>query len=230
MVSIVAKFVFVLKMWLAIIEQRIKNKKSISSQVAISDGNSKMGKVASVSLLPILTCPSVCKETCGKKCYAKKLCMLRPTVLNAYAKNTAIQKLAMTSYFKAVNKAMQKVRFFRFHVSGDIPNKKYFSNMVKSALNNPHCEILVFTKQFKIVNDYITSEKTLPKNMHILFSGWLNLKPDNPYNLPETMVYSKPEEIKPDWIPCGGNCLNCAINKSHCWKAESGQTIAFKIH
>lgn len=230
MENIIKKFFLVFKLWLAIIETAMKNKKRISSLVTISDGNSKMGKVASVSLLPLLTCPKVAKETCGKKCYAKKLCMLRPSVLNAYAKNTAIQKIAIHAYFKAIDNAMKKVRFFRFHVSGDIPNKKYFSFMVKTANKNKHCEVLVFTKQFKIVNNFIENGGTIPENMHILFSGWTNLKPDNPYNLPETIVYSKTEEIKPDWILCGGNCLNCAVHKTHCWKAEKGQTIAFKIH
>ena len=227
---IIKKFFTVFCMFLAIVKEAIKNKKNISSLVSISNGNSKMSNVASVSLLPLLTCPSICKNTCGKKCYAKKLCMLRPTVLNAYARNTAVQKLAIHAYFKAINKAVKKVNFFRFHVSGDIPNKKYFSLMIKTAEKNLHCEFLVFTKQYKIVNDFIKDGGNIPENMHILFSGWTNLKPDNPYNLPETMVYSKPEEINPEWILCGGNCLNCAINKSHCWKAESGQTIAFKIH
>ena len=52
----------------------------ISKFVSISSGNTKMGKVASVSLLPILTCPARCNGTCGDKCYAKKLALLRPLV------------------------------------------------------------------------------------------------------------------------------------------------------
>ena len=37
-------------------------------------------------------------------------------------------------------------RFFRFHVSGDIPNTTYLCRMVEVAKRNRHCEILCFTK------------------------------------------------------------------------------------
>lgn len=41
--------------------------------VSISKGNIKMGDVPSVSTLPLVTCPKVCRETCGKEgCYAEK--------------------------------------------------------------------------------------------------------------------------------------------------------------
>lgn len=216
--------------WFAIILQAIKEHKNISAMVSISFSNSKMGKVASVSLLPLLSCPKRCKDTCGKKCYALKLALLRKTVRNAYAKNQAIAKYAMKAYFKAIDNTMKTVRYFRYHVSGDIPNRKYFRYMVQSAINNPYCEILVFTKQYEIVNEWIDKNGSLPKNLHILFSGWTNLKPINPHNLPETTVYAKEEDINPVWTLCGGNCLDCAIKGCGCWNAENGETIAFKIH
>lgn len=209
----------------------IKNKKGLSSLVSISDGNTKMGKIASVSLLPWVTCPwNRCKNTCAEKCYAKKLCMLRPTVLNSYAKNTAIAKHATKSYFKAINKACQNIRFFRYHVSGDIPNEKYFQYMIKTCKNNPFVEFLCFTKQYEIVNEWIDNNGNLPNNLHLLFSEWVNLKAINPHNLPTTTVYYSENDIKKEWNLCGGNCLTCAVRGSHCWKAENGQTIAFKIH
>lgn len=39
-------------------------------------------------------------------------------------------------------------RFFRFHVSGDIPNTTYFHIMMEVAKRNSHCEILCFTKKY----------------------------------------------------------------------------------
>lgn len=223
-------FMECLKTWFVLILKAIANHKNISSLVSISMSNSKMGKVASVSLLPILTCPKRCHDTCGKKCYAKKLALLRPTVRNSYARNTAIAKYAIKAYFQAIEKTMKTVRFFRYHVSGDIPNRKYFAYMVRSARNNPHCEILVFTKQYEIINEWISKNGNLPNNLHILFSGWTNLKPINPYNLPETNVYNDISEINPNWTLCGGNCLNCAIKGCGCWNAKNGETVAFKIH
>lgn len=152
--------------------------------VSISKGNQKMGAVSSVSLLPFLTCPSVCKGTCGKDCYAAKLANLRNSVLKSYARNTALLMRRPDLFWHGVEYAIKASRFFRFHVSGDIPNKTYFEKMVSLARENGHCQILAFTKQYSIVNEYIEKNGDLPENMHILFSGWQNLTPVNPYDLP----------------------------------------------
>ena len=104
--------------------------------VTISNANSKMGAVASVSLLPFLSCPGRCAGTCGAKCYAAKLANLRPAVLKSYAKNQALAMYAPEIYWSQVNAAVMAVRFFRFHVSGDILNADYFAHMVEIARNN----------------------------------------------------------------------------------------------
>lgn len=203
--------------------------------VSISNANSKMGAVASVSLLPFLTCPACCKGTCGPKCYAAKLANLRPSVLRAYAMNTAIWSADPEKYFRQVRAAMMGVRFFRFHVSGDIPTARYFVEMVAACKANPHCEVLCFTKKFGAVSNYVTVNSgnpaaAIPSNLHILFSGWSNLTPDNPYNFPETNVIEKGAEPREDWKVCGGNCFNCACRGVGCWQASAGDTIAFPIH
>lgn len=205
-------------------------KSGADMRVRISNANSKMGNVASVSLLPFLTCPGYCSGTCGKKCYAAKLANLRPTVLKSYAISTAIVQLAPAVYWKQVNAAICGVRFFRFHVSGDIMNYDYFENMVKCAVDNPHCEILAFTKKYDTVNEWIQRNGDLPRNLHILFSGWTNLDPCNPYGIPETNVFSNENEIRENWKICGGNCFNCACRGVGCWQAKNGETIAFKMH
>lgn len=199
-------------------------------QVKISNANSKMGQVASVSTLPFLTCPACCKGTCGAKCYAAKLANLRPAVLAAYAWNTALAILKPETYWAGIDQAIKAVRFFRFHVSGDIMNADYFQHMIGAAINNPHAEILVFTKQYTIINNWIDNNGALPKNLHILFSGWTGLKPVNPHNLPETNVIQKGCEPETSWKLCGGNCFNCACRGVGCWQAGSGDTIAFNIH
>ena len=198
--------------------------------VKFSGGNTKMGNVASVSTLPFITCPARCADTCGKACYAAKLANLRKNVMNAYAWNTAIAMILPEEYFKQIDNFCKGTRFFRFHVSGDIMNKAYFESMVQIARNNPKTEILAFTKRFEIVNTWIRENGQLPENMHILFSGWNNLKPVNPYGMPETTVYEKPEEFSENWLTCGGNCFNCACRGLGCWQAKTGDTIAFKKH
>ena len=198
--------------------------------VTISGGNIKMGAVASVSLLPYITCPARCKGTCGKECYASKIANMRTSVLVSYARNTAMLMINPDKFWADVNKAMTGVRFFRFHVSGDIVNKAYFENMVKACLNNPHCETLVFTKRFEIVNAWIKENGDLPKNLHILFSGWESMKPINPHKLPETNVYGKDETPSETWLLCGGNCFECGCRGVGCWQAKKGDVIAFRKH
>lgn len=208
--------------------------RDVASLVTISGGNTKMGKVASVSLLPVLTCPGRCNGTCAEKCYAKKLAILRPSVARSYARNTAVAQLAPEAFFRAVRKAMAKAEYFRFHVSGDIYNPDYLRGIIRSCESAPSCHVLMFTKRYEMVNNYIEHVGPLPENLHCLFSGWTNLFPTeggyNPYNLPETTVYAKEEDFRPEWTPCGGNCLDCAIHDGGCWAAKPGETIAFKIH
>ena len=200
-------------------------------RVRVSNANGKMGAVSSVSSLPFLTCPAVCAGTCGIKCYAAKLANLRPSVLKSYAINTALALLRPDLYWSGIDYALKGVRYFRFHVSGDIINADYFQHMIDAARNNAHCEILVFTKRYNVVNAWIDSNGELPANLHILFSGWDNLAPVNPHSLPETNVITPSMDTIPDdWKMCGGNCFNCACRGVGCWQAQKGDTIAFKLH
>lgn len=208
----------------------IRNHENISRFVTVSMQNSKMGKIPSVSLLPVFTCSGRCVNTCMEKCYAVKLCRIRPVVARCYARNTAVAKYAPRTYWKVINNAAKNARFFRFHVSGDIMNNRYFQEMVKTARKNPHCQFLAFTKQYEIVNLHIECGDKIPGNLKIMFSGWENLTPYNPHNFPETNVYRKTADKKTGWIPCGGNCLNCAVAGCGCWNAKNGETIAFKMH
>lgn len=196
----------------------------------ISNSNSKMGAVASVSLLPFMTCPERCAETCGGKCYAAKLANLRPAVLNSYARNTALVMYQPRVFWESVELAVKSVRFFRFHVSGDIINREYFHHMVDIAERNQETEILCFTKRYEVVNWWIQEGHEIPANLHILFSGWNNLAPVNPYHLPETNIFRNESDIRDGWKICGGNCFNCACRGVGCWQASKGDTIAFKLH
>ena len=124
-------------------------------------------------------------------------------------------------------------RFFRFHVSGDIPEYTYFQHMVLIAQRNPHCEILCFTKKFSIVNQYLAENNgVLPQNLHVVFSGWKNLTMDNPYSLPEAHVLYRDgtTTAAPGYNTCGGNCTECATTDSGCWVLKRGEQIVFHEH
>ena len=199
-------------------------------RVRISDSNSKMGAVASVSLLPLLTCPARCNGSCSGLCYASKIANLRPAVRKAYAINTALAICRPDVYWSGIDYVVKGVRWFRFHVSGDILDYAYLEQMVIVARNNPHCQILCFTKRYELINKYLNEGGEIPNNLHILFSGWDDLLPDNPYSLPETNVILKGKAAKDNWLLCGGNCFDCACRGVGCWQAKNGDVIAFHQH
>ena len=154
-------------------------------EVKISSGNSKLGKIPSVSLPAGETCRSDCE--CSKKCYAKKLERLRKTVREAYQHNYDLLKNKPDIYWREVEASIMMSRFFRFHVSGDIPDEDYLIHMLEIAQRNPHCEILCFTKKFEIVNKILLSYP-VPSNLHLILSGWAGLEMQNLFNLPEAHV------------------------------------------
>lgn len=209
-------------------DSRAKNGEFL--QVCISFKNSKMGMVASVSLPAFLTCPDICKTTCGPDCYAAKLANLYGTVRESYARNFSILKYDTERYWDTVNAVAKTVRFFRWHVSGDIVNAEYFANMVRIAKENQSTVFLAFTKRFSIVNEWIDENGAIPENLHVMFSAWEGLVPENPHGLPVTNVYGKKETIPDGWIPCNGNCENCFRNCVGCIGAKTGDVIGFKKH
>lgn len=206
--------------------------------VHISKGNIKMGTVPSVSLVPFLSCPGVCGSTCGGKCYAAKIANLRPNVLKNYAENQALFMLRPEQFFAEVSRAMRGFRFFRWNVAGDILNRRFLDGMIRAARENPHCESLAFTKQFKTVNGWLEENGgELPENLKILFSGWENLEPVNPYNLPTAWAVDFDAcgiggswDLPDGWNVCGGNCFECACAGVGCWNLRHGEAVCFGMH
>lgn len=203
-------------------------------KVKFSSGNSKMGSIPSVSLPAKKTCQEC---ACWNKCYAAKLERLRPAVRNAYQNNLDVYNEDPDTYWREVEGQVMLSRFFRFHVSGDIPDVFYFDRMIGVASRNPHCQILCFTKRYDIVNKLIYKQSTdglahLPDNLHLIFSAWPGLTMSNPYNFPEAHVLFRDgtTTAREDAIPCGGNCTECAVTDSGCWTLKHGEQIVFKEH
>ena len=196
--------------------------------VSISHGNSKMGDIASVSLPAIKTCREC---ACNKKCYAAKLERFRPSVKNAYQHNLDLLEQNPEVYWREVQGAIMMSRFFRFHVSGDIPDESYLWHMHQIAKHNQHCNILCFTKKYEIVNKFY-DEFEKPNNLHIIFSGWQGLPMDNPHNFPEAHVLYKngTTTARVDAIKCGGNCTKCAMAGAGCWVLKDGEQVVFPEH
>ena len=196
--------------------------------VSISKGNSKMGAIPSVSLPACITCNP--NAPCFKLCYAAKITRLYKTVKTAYENNLQILKDDPALYWEQVKQGAQMARYFRFHVSGDIPNIEYFKQMVNLANELKHTSFLAFTKQYTIVNEFLKDGGTIPENLKIIFSNWGAWKCENPYKLPECEVILKGSEPAPDWKICGGNCTECACRGIGCWELKNGETIAIYQH
>lgn len=198
--------------------------------IKVSSGNAKLGSIPSISLPAGTTCRADCE--CQNKCYAKKLERLRKTVRDAYKHNYDLLNHDSDTYWREVEASIMMSRFFRFHVSGDIPDSVYFAHMIDVAERNKHCEILCFTKKFDIVNQHLDMGGTIPPNLHIIFSGWKGLTMDNPYLLPEAHVryrdgYTTASDNAKE---CGGNCTECAITDGGCWTLKSGEQVVFNEH
>lgn len=200
------------------------------SNVKISAGNSKLGSIPSVSLPAGITCRKDCE--CYKKCYARRLERMRPSVRNAYQHNLTLLQETPEIYWREVEASIMMSRFFRFHVSGDMPDSIYFVHMIEIAERNQHCEILCFTKKYDIVNEYLALGRKIPKNLHIVFSGWSGLKLVNPYKLPEAHVRFRNgfTTARPDAKKCGGNCTECLLTEGGCWSLKKGEQVVFDEH
>lgn len=198
-------------------------------KVKFSPGNSKMGRIVSVSLPSVITC-RLCG--CRIKCYARKLERLRPNVREAYLHNLKVLQEDPETFWREVNSQIAMCRFFRFHVSGDIPDADYLAHMIRAAKDHPACEILCFTKKYELVNEFIARYGMPPKNLHLLFSGWPGLTMDNPYGLPEAHVLFRNgvTTASHDAKPCGGNCTECATTDSGCWTLKYGEQVVFHEH
>ena len=159
------------------------------------------------------------------------------TVQRARANNSAIYQKASDKYWEEIEKSVKYLRFFRWHVGGDIKDFSYFSNMVGIAVRTPTCQFLAFTKMYDIVNEFISyagGVDSMPKNLHVIFSDWRGAEFDNPYGLPVSSPLwsdgTRGEHCTDDTIMCHGDCSACAEVGGGCWGAKKGDTILFEAH
>lgn len=197
-------------------------------KIRISPGNTKMGPIPSISLPAIKTCRAC---ACHDKCYAHKLEKLRPSVRKAYESNLNLYSSDPDTYWREVEAAIMMNRYFRFHVSGDIPDYDYLLHIISIASRVPTCEILCFTKRYEWVNRALET-LSIPENLHLILSAWQGHRMDNPHHLPEAHVRYRDGSTtaREDATVCSGNCSECAIHDGGCWSLQRGQQIVFDEH
>lgn len=200
----------------------------MKNEITISAGNRKMGAIPSVSLPAVVTCPK--SAPCYKECYALRMERLRHTVKDSYDRNYDAYKRDPDNYFRTIANAARMQRFFRWHVSGDIPDSAYLAGMVKVAIDCPGTKFLAFTKKGDLVNAFIENGGTIPGNLQILFSTWGAWRVNNPHAFPECEIIFPGHEPAQTWKVCGGNCTECACRGIGCWELHRGETIAIYKH
>lgn len=199
--------------------------------VYIANGNQKTGAaVPSVSLIPVFNCTNC--SSCKAKCYDLRNDCCYPGCRDKRAVNAAILKMDRKRYFEEIDQAVKCFRFFRWHIGGDIVDLDYFENMVRIATLNLHCEFLVFTKSFDIVNEWLDKGTLLPSNLHVIFSNWVGQKENNPHNLPTSNpLFADGSTTAHDGaVWCSGNCTECARGNSGCWTMKNGDEVVFPLH
>lgn len=214
-------------------EARKESLKNVSGiHVSISKGNTKVGAIPSVSLLPVEDCKN-CKA-CMHSCYDLRHDLIYKNVLRQRAANSAICKASMQRYFQEIDAwiTCNFPRAFRWHIGGDIGGAEYLDGMVKIANGHPDVLFLAFTKAFSVVNGFLSSGGKIPDNLKIIFSGWIGQKMDNPFNLPTAHpLFSDGTTSAKDGAKlCTGNCTECLREHRLCWYVQAGDEIVFPAH
>ena len=197
--------------------------------VKISQGKSKLGTIANMSLTPGVTCSAeACKTCLVEGCYACKSYRMYKSVKAAWDANTrlATEDLeTMESDLMAYFGSMNAPRFFRIHVGGDFVTEDYARMWARVMAANPSTNFLAFTKQWANVRNVDFSD-----NASIVPSGWPGTT--IPADILEKFGVAAycddgKTEIPADAIECPGNCETCGV----CWSlAKRGISVFFKKH
>lgn len=194
-------------------------------KIHTSKSNIKLGAIPSISLPPIETCPN--GVLCADKCYALKAWRQYPATRRAWTENLVLYRGNPENYFQPLLRWLikHKPKFFRFHVSGDIPDSTYWEFLCETAKVAKQTRFLVFTKNFGL--DFTMA----PSNLSVVLSMW----PGHP--LPTGWAATLPRAWMQDGtetrsgadiaMPCPGNCQTCGA----CWGlAQKGLDVVFNLH
>ena len=202
--------------------------------IHISNGNMKLGAIMNISLPPVATCHNC--SSCKHYCYAVRSYNRLPDTAIAWNENYLLFLIDPVSYFEQISDAVKTQRFFRWHVSGDIVNERYFTGMIQVALENPKTEFLAFTKAYQIVNAAIAAGAVIPSNLHLLFSASPGVDMPNPYKLPECHINFQDPALNTycggaEYVYyCTGNCTECAANSCGCFFLKPGDVTIINQH
>jgi len=201
--------------------------------IHISKGNSKVGKIPNISLVPIKDCGNC--EYCKEKCYALKAWKQYPGVRKAWEDNSKEFRENPEKACSQIAKYLfnRDISFFRIHVAGDFLNQNHINAWINLCKCFPGIDFMVNTKMFNL--DYSEA----PVNMHIRFSMWpgqdipegripLSQEVTEDFSvtpMPKAWLDDGTEiRIPSDAFICTGNCDDCL----NCYLTDSD--VVFKLH
>jgi len=200
----------------------------MSDRICVSEGNTKLGQIPSISLMPLATC-NPAAPCVQRGCRIRRLLPTRPAYKESLVRNTNLAYCGdyweqLAGWF--ATQGISQPAYFRFHVAGDVPNLRYFRHLIQFVSDHPTTQFLMFSKQYSLVAEV---RHAFPANLHVVLSAWPGFPIDNPHKLPVAWVAGKrlPDPRVPrDAIPCGGTCQQCGL----CWCLESvGKDVVFKM-
>lgn len=204
-----------------------------TNKIHMTTKNKKTGPAILDLAFPVCTCreDAPCKETC----YARKGTQKITVVQAAYYRNWRLWNENPDNFFEQVYyeikySGLTTVRFFD---SGDFPNYDFLERVISLCEKTPDVKYMAFTKQYEIVNNYISKNGKLPNNLNIIFSAWDKLwDVPNPYNLPVAYVDFKNKRLNPEFPK---NSFRCPMRESTCsackvcWN-KNLKAVIFKQH
>lgn len=197
----------------------------------ITNGNTKLSaSIPSINLPAGITCRT--DAPCFKQCYAKRGRFMYKNIQKCYKANLDHYIRDANGYFDDIIKQIKQplviYKYVRWHSSGDIIDYNYLDGMCRVAEACKQVNFLCFTKKYELINKWILFGYKIPKNLHIVFSGWdESWKFDNPYNFPVALVRFKNDTRDfSKCKQCSGKCYECVA----CWKLKKGQTVVFDKH
>lgn len=120
----------------------------MQTKIAISESNSKLGKIPSVSLTPYKTCKGA-TEFCKAYCYAQNYFRMYKNTQDAYERNTSLTVSQFESQLSAYLDHRQP-RVFRLHVSGDFYNARYIAMWIRVTKRYPAIKFYGYTRAWRV--------------------------------------------------------------------------------
>lgn len=201
------------------------------TKVKISPGNTKLGTIPNVSLIPVADCGNC--DSCKDSCYALKAWKMYPEVRKmwrgnskAFRENSFIAIQDVQDYF--ISRKKNLPRFFRIHVGGDFLGQTHVDAWCALARTWKEVKFLAFTKMHHL--DY----SRVPENMQVVLSMFPTMEEPQAGNsqMPKAWVMKDRagnlETRVPDGaIECPGNCETCAM----CWHLGTlKRDVVFDLH